>query len=119
MNIQDYFDCDEYMCTGVDPTGGCLGPDFDPETGKYLYEIEEEETAASREMNTEDWWILSGAVWSAVVGSEKFNETVTNERSMNTSSLPELPVLEYKGYRGPLEWNRKDNNRIYGVDDRP
>lgn len=54
-----------------------------------------------------------------MVGSEKFNETVTNERSMNTSSLPELPVLEYKGYRGPLEWNRKDNNRIYGVDDRP
>lgn len=47
MNIQDYFDWDEYMCTGVDPTGGCLGPDFDPETGKYLYEIEEEEAAAA------------------------------------------------------------------------
>ena len=47
MNIQDYFDWDEYMCTGIDPTGGCLGPDFDPETGKYLYEIEEEEEAAA------------------------------------------------------------------------
>lgn len=47
MNIQDYFDWDEYMCTGIDPTGGCLGPDFDPETGKYLYEIEEEEAAAT------------------------------------------------------------------------
>ena len=31
------------MCTGIDPTGGCLGPDFDPYTGKYLDEIEEEE----------------------------------------------------------------------------
>lgn len=43
MNIQDYFDWEEYMCTGIDPTGGCLGPDFDPYTGKYLDEIEEEE----------------------------------------------------------------------------
>lgn len=27
---------DEYMSTGIDPTGGDLGPDFDPETGEYL-----------------------------------------------------------------------------------
>lgn len=47
MNIQNYFDWDEYMCTGIDPTGGCLGPDFDPETGRYLDEIEEEEEEAA------------------------------------------------------------------------
>ena len=41
MNVH-YYDWDEYMCTGIDPTGGCLGPDFDPETGRYLDEIEEE-----------------------------------------------------------------------------
>lgn len=34
---------DEYMETGIDPTGGDLGPDFDIETGRYFYEIEEEE----------------------------------------------------------------------------
>ena len=27
---------DYYMCTGIDPTGGALGPDFDVETGAYL-----------------------------------------------------------------------------------
>lgn len=27
---------DEYLSTGTDPTGGSLGPDFDPETGEYL-----------------------------------------------------------------------------------
>lgn len=25
-----------YLCTGEDPTGGGLGPDFDPETGEYI-----------------------------------------------------------------------------------
>ena len=24
---------EEYLSTGIDPTGGELGPDFDPETG--------------------------------------------------------------------------------------
>lgn len=28
--------CDEYLYTGVDPTGGGLGPDFNPETGQFL-----------------------------------------------------------------------------------
>ena len=35
---------DEYLATGIDPTGGCIGPDFDPETGEYLDEIESNET---------------------------------------------------------------------------
>lgn len=33
---------DEYMSTGIDPTGGDLGPDFDPETGEYLDEENQE-----------------------------------------------------------------------------
>ena len=33
---------EEYLSTGIDPTGGELGPDFDPNTGKP---IEDEETA--------------------------------------------------------------------------
>ena len=33
---------DEYMTTGIDPTGGDLGPDFDIETGRYFDEQEEE-----------------------------------------------------------------------------
>lgn len=51
MNIQDYFEWDEYMCTGIDPTGGCLGPDFDPDTGEYLNDIEEEETKIVQKEN--------------------------------------------------------------------
>lgn len=35
----------EYLSTGIDPTGGDLGPDFDPETGEYLDEVCEEEVA--------------------------------------------------------------------------
>ena len=34
---------DEYLSTGNDPTGGELGPDFDPETGEPLEEDETEE----------------------------------------------------------------------------
>ena len=40
---------EEYMSTGIDPTGGELGPDFDPETGRLLSEIEEEEPAEEEE----------------------------------------------------------------------
>lgn len=32
---------DEYYSTGIDPTGGAIGPDFDPETGRYLDEDDE------------------------------------------------------------------------------
>lgn len=42
---QDNFDpaWDEYLSTGIDPTGGALGPDFDPETGEPLEEDRTEE----------------------------------------------------------------------------
>ena len=62
MNIQDYFDWDEYMCTGIDPTGGCLGPDFDPDTGRYLDEIEEEEEAEAVAVQREN--VLAKAPYS-------------------------------------------------------
>ena len=32
-----------YLCTGEDPTGGGLGPDFDPETGEYIEDTGEKE----------------------------------------------------------------------------
>lgn len=31
---------DEYMSTGIDPTGGKLGPDFNTESGEYYEEQE-------------------------------------------------------------------------------
>ena len=34
---------DEYFTTGNDPTGGEIGPDFNPETGEYLDEEGTEE----------------------------------------------------------------------------
>ncbi len=34
---------EEYLSTGIDPTGGELGPDFDPETGEEIDYDEEEE----------------------------------------------------------------------------
>ena len=34
---------DYYMCTGIDPTGGALGPDFDVETGEYFDDEEDQE----------------------------------------------------------------------------
>lgn len=33
---------DEYLATGIDPTGGRIRPDFDPDTGEY-YEDEKSE----------------------------------------------------------------------------
>lgn len=44
---------DEYYSTGIDPTGGELGPDFDPETGRLLSEIEEEEATDEEETGYE------------------------------------------------------------------
>lgn len=35
---------EEYLSTGIDPTGGELGPDFDPETGEPIEDDEEEDT---------------------------------------------------------------------------
>lgn len=32
-----------YLCTGEDPTGGDLGPDFDPVTGEYINESEDKD----------------------------------------------------------------------------
>lgn len=32
---------DEYFTTGIDPTGGDIGPDFDTETGEFFDEQEE------------------------------------------------------------------------------
>ena len=45
MNNTDHTDpvWEEYLSTGIDPTGGELGPDFDPETGEPLEEDETEE----------------------------------------------------------------------------
>lgn len=39
--MQESFDpaWDEYLSTGIDPTGGELGPDFDPDTGEPLEEV--------------------------------------------------------------------------------
>jgi len=32
---------DEYFSTGIDPTGGDIGPDFDPVTGEFFDDEEE------------------------------------------------------------------------------
>lgn len=43
---------DEYYTTGIDPTGGDIGPDFDPETGDILSEsIEDSEDIENIEEN--------------------------------------------------------------------
>ena len=34
---------DEYYTTGIDPSGGEIGPDFNPETGEYQDELDETE----------------------------------------------------------------------------
>lgn len=46
---------DEYYTTGVDPTGGEIGPDFDPETGEYIDDLDEEEVAFYREEKAHPW----------------------------------------------------------------
>ena len=44
-NKMDYTDpaYEEYLSTGIDPTGGELGPDFDPETGEPIEDDETDE----------------------------------------------------------------------------
>ena len=36
---------DEYLATGIDPTGGSIGPDFNPETGEYIDDVESDAPA--------------------------------------------------------------------------
>ena len=38
---------DEYYTTGIDPTGGAIGPDFDPDTGLELEDDDQEEEATA------------------------------------------------------------------------
>lgn len=41
-NVQTDPAWEEYLSTGIDPTGGELGPDFDPETGEPLDDEQED-----------------------------------------------------------------------------
>lgn len=45
---------DEYFTTGIDPTGGEIGPDFNPETGEYQDELDETEQAFYSEQSEFD-----------------------------------------------------------------
>ena len=36
---------DEYYTTGIDPTGGEIGPDYDAKTEKYVDDLDETEQA--------------------------------------------------------------------------
>ena len=45
---------DEYYTTGIDPTGGEIGPDFNPETGAYQDELDETEQAFYAEQSEFD-----------------------------------------------------------------
>ena len=51
---------DYYLATGEDPTGGMLGPDFDPEIGEYHDDEKDEvisESQASTGVSTVEDWI--------------------------------------------------------------
>ncbi len=41
MNIDPAYE--EYLSTGIDPTGGELGPDIDPDSGEPIEDDEEED----------------------------------------------------------------------------
>ena len=45
---------DEYYTTGIDPSGGEIGPDFNPETGEYQDELDETEQAFYSEQSEFD-----------------------------------------------------------------
>ena len=45
---------DEYYTTGIDPTGGEIGPDFNPETGEYQDDLDETEQAFYAEQSEFD-----------------------------------------------------------------
>ena len=45
---------DEYYTTGIDPTSGEIGPDFNPETGEYQDELDETEQAFYSEQSEFD-----------------------------------------------------------------
>ena len=47
---------DEYMSTGIAPTGGELGPDFDPDTGRPLDEYQEDEPEQWQEEAEADYY---------------------------------------------------------------
>ena len=57
---------DEYMSTGIDPTGGELGPDFDPDTGRPLDEYQEEEPEQWQEEAETEYYEEEKPSWAVL-----------------------------------------------------
>ena len=90
---------DEYMSTGIDPTGGELGPDFDPDTGRPLDEYQEEEPEQWQEEAETEYYEEEKPSWAVLPTSLPSRILFLDTE---TDGLP----LEYagNGQNYPDEW---------------
>lgn len=90
---------DEYMSTGIDPTGGELGPDFDADTGRPLDEYQEEEPEQWQEEAEAEYYEEEKPSW-AVLPNQLPSRILFIDTE--TDGLP----MEYAGdgQHNPDEW---------------
>ena len=71
MSMHDDPAWEEYLSTGIDPTGGELGPDFDPETGAPLDENPEEEGETLDNVEEDCFGAIEAAIDAKLAALEK------------------------------------------------
>ena len=62
MSMHDDPAWEEYLSTGIDPTGGELGPDFDPETGAPLDESPEDDVESPDDVPEDGFDLIEAAI---------------------------------------------------------
>ena len=62
MSMHDDPAWEEYLSTGIDPTGGELGLDFDPETGEPIDESIEDEVGSPDNAPEDGFDLIEAAI---------------------------------------------------------
>ena len=91
---------EEYLSTGIDPTGGELGPDFDPETGKELPEVENVVTSGTRgkQLKPSGWerFLLLGIVVFFIIGIISWIDKSQREKARVEQAARDKEYAEYQ-----------------------
>ena len=91
---------EEYHSTGIDPTGGELGPDFDPETGEELPEVEYVVTSGTtgKQLKPSGWdrFLLLGIVVFFIIGIISWIDKSQKEKARVEQAARDKEYAEYQ-----------------------
>ena len=91
---------EEYLSTGIDPTGGELGPDFDPETGEELPEVEYVVTSGTggKQLKPSGWdrFLLLGIVVFFIICIISWIDKSQKEKARIEQAARDKEYAEYQ-----------------------